>query len=105
MIYVRWKKGEDRRGTVHTVTAQAEVANTWYRCGWCARPLLSGDRVQLIAIGPVSGEAREKYEADRWHNAGSVLMHEACVEEAGDAGLEGFADQILAMDWGLLDPQ
>ena len=98
MIYVRWRRGESRRGRVFPAPQPGHPLHAT-DCVACGGALYSdsGDIV-LIAVGPVDEDERERHEAGRWYNAGAVAVHVADVESMTDAELDALCAELVIHD-------
>jgi hypothetical protein len=94
MIYVRWRKGEDRRGRIFPTAGSVSVGAL--PCPLCAVPLAADLSIQLVAVGPDpdSPEAVRKHDEGRWHTAMAVAMHAGCVADLSDAELEVLISEL-----------
>lgn len=91
MTYVRWAKGEDRRGRMFDpLSADHPAASS--RCDVCGSPLGNGERVQLVAVAP-DPEDQEKFDSGSWCSCSSILLHEDCVSSS-DQSLEDYVREL-----------
>src|SRR5688500_8862845 len=97
MFYVRWKKGEPRRGRVFTEHNSATADLTCLLC----RESLGTRPYQLVAMGPDDSDCRVKHDTDRWYAARAMIMHERCVAKKSDAELDQIGDEVteILMAW------
>ena len=97
MIYVRWRKGESRRGAVFP-SPQPDHFLYDQRCPRCNNflsvPMLRTPEVQLIAVGPVDLDEAARYAEGRWFNAGAVALHEACATGMSDEDLDLLCSEL-----------
>jgi hypothetical protein len=93
MIYVRWRKGESRRGRVFPEAGAASDLP----CPFCTVRLGDDPPIQLIAVGPEidDPEAVRKYAEGRWHTATAVALHADCAAEMTDDALEVLISELV----------
>lgn len=97
MIYVRWKRGESRRGAVFPAVSPDHFL--WNEpCVQCSHLLGNGEEIQLVAVGPVDDDERERHNADRWYNAGAVALHRRDVDTMSDAELDALCAELVPRD-------
>lgn len=95
MIYVRWKKGESRRGREFT---GKDPAINRMACTSCLWPI--GDdpgSYTLVAVGPLSPEDEALYEAGKWFNAGATLLHTSCLDRLNDLELDQLCRELVVV--------
>jgi hypothetical protein len=92
VIYVRWRKGESRRGRVFPEAG--EIGGL--PCPWCSRALHLRLPIQLIAVGPEvdNPEAMSKYAEGRWFTCAATAMHASCAEYLDDDRLEILVSEL-----------
>jgi hypothetical protein len=95
VIYVRWRRGESRRGKVCGPLAPDHGMHG-ADCVLCEQPL-AGEPVQLIIVGPHPDDpnAEDKHEAGRWYNASAAIGHEGCVTASSDERLDRLCNDEL----------
>lgn len=98
MIYMRWRDGESRRGTIYSGFDPKIDMLAWTPCRLCDRPL-KGEPWQLIAVGPHPEypAAIERHRAGLEYAATTTFAHERCVAEATDEELDL---RCNALRWG-----
>ena len=94
MIYVRWRKGESRRGRVFPQAGQIG----YQPCPHCGVPLAADLPIQLIAVGPDDDEGCSRYEAGRWFSCTAVAMHASCADCLTDDELETLISELVLLD-------
>lgn len=97
MIFVRWKRGESRRGRVFPGPVDGDpLFND--RCVQCGDYLGGNGDIQLIAVGPVSEDERGRHDEGRWYNAGAVALHRVDVDGLSDAELDALCAELVVSD-------
>lgn len=99
VIYMRWRDGESRRGSIYTGFDPKVDILAWTACRICDAPL-KGERWQLIAVGPHPGypAAIERHRAGLEYAATTTFAHERCVTDTADAELDRLCREDLR--WG-----
>ena len=94
MFYVRWRRGEPRRGRVFDALT---IDHSGYAlpCVECDESLGDGHSVQLIAVGPDDEKSAEKFAAGRWCTIAAVPLHAACADALTDGGLELLISELV----------
>ena len=97
MIYIRWKRGEPRRGRTFPALTP-DHPSYQHPCPECGGMLGAAERVVLIAVGPVGDDGRDRHDAGRWYSAGGVLAHETCVDHLDEPALDRLAAELVVVE-------
>lgn len=90
MFYVRWKKGESRRGRVFTEHTEAI---SLAMCFLCCEAVGTKPYTQ-VPMGPDDSEARMSHDTDHWYAARAFLAHERCLAKVSDRELDQIGDEV-----------
>ncbi|MGH8880020.1 MAG: hypothetical protein ACRD0P_22155 [Stackebrandtia sp.] len=98
MIYMQWRDGESRRGTIYTAFNPKIDMLAWTACRLCHRPL-KAEQWQLLAVGPHPEypAAIERHRAGLWYAATTTFAHARCVELMTDEELDHHCGTLT---WG-----
>lgn len=78
ITYVRWRRDQPREGGVCKLLEPGNAMALW-DCPACGRPLGTEHPVQLLAIGPLNDEDRDRHRAGGWYSAVALVMHAHCL--------------------------
>lgn len=87
--YVRWRRGESRRGRVFAALDAGHPA-VGTLCVICDRRIGNVEETQLVAVGPDNAEGRVDHDEGSWYTAGALIVHERCLRAASDEEVEIF---------------
>lgn len=97
--YVRWRRGESRRGRVFAaLDARHPAANTF--CLICNHWIGNVEKTQLVAVGPDDAEDRVYHDEGSWYTARALIVHERCLRAVSDEEVENFCS-FPWTGWGL----
>lgn len=106
MIYVRWKKGEERRSRLFPPVGDERPDIAELECLGCEDQIGTDHSYKLVAIGPTDDGARASHEAGGWYAAGAAVMHSFCANDMTDEQLDELAaDLVVITPGGDPDPQ
>ena len=96
MFYVRWRRGESRRGKRFDPLRE-DHPGVHLPCVLCADQVGIAETVALLIVGPLldDDEAWERYVEDRWFTAGAALVHARCLDEVSDLALEQVVRELV----------
>jgi hypothetical protein len=100
LTFVRWQKGQSRRGHVFAERVPSHPAAT-LACPYCGREL-GTMAIQAIVVGMIDPDADKlaKFEAGGVVSAGAVLLHERCANRMDDRQLEVFVRDVPVYEGG-----
>jgi hypothetical protein len=102
IMFVRWRRGESRRGPTLGPLDPAHPAAP-ARCVLCVRPLGCHRSTQLLIVGPRVDDVADNnaHHAHAWYPALAVIVHTDCMRaHHTDEALEDIVLRLVPVDQG-----